>query len=548
MQPKLVALMLLAAAAAAVEMPPLVGQGAAPASKDPFAPLVSGQEPLIAPLPGMETPAAAPPEASAAPAAEEAALLQQAEGALGGGAAGSNGGASAAFEPAGALAAPQRSNFCECRRTPSLLPAAAAATRLHLTSPPPATRAASLISLLDPPPSFAMPPLSAAQQAAVPRLRAQRQGVGTVSVHRKGTPAAVRGRRSATCPTHTRAPLTAAAATGTWAALMRPGGPAAWGTCLTFFAHSLWVRGRGGKGEQGAGLKGSERMDVCNSPWRQPSSCTPTPPHLTRVPAALPEQLFRSSEACGACVRIWCVDSVCLDPLGERGQGAGWCSVTQRAGANRASAPPPLPPTHSSLRPPAHCSGQRDLHGGRLLPRVPRGRPAGGSARVCQPHGRGCEHLASAAGRVGARALRPAHRRWPGTRGGACGWTGQRCRRIYWPPVRRHRCLQRRRHQNAGEPQQQPHLPLPQLLKPQAAAARCVHQRHRHPTHPLRCAAAGPATGRVEPAYAELPVCLPSPPLPQARGSSTARPPPSCARRRLIWCWCRRRDSASPRG
>lgn len=31
--------------------------------------------------------------------------------------------------------------------------------------------------------------------------------------------------------------------------------------------------------------------------------------------AGLPEAVFQGGAACGACIRIWCVDSVCLDPL-----------------------------------------------------------------------------------------------------------------------------------------------------------------------------------------------------------------------------------------
>lgn len=49
---------------------------------------------------------------------------------------------------------------------------------------------------------------------------------------------------------------------------------------------------------------------------------TPTPPNNNAAPrpptpAGLPVPLFHEAELCGACVRMWCVDSVCTDALGE---------------------------------------------------------------------------------------------------------------------------------------------------------------------------------------------------------------------------------------
>lgn len=46
--------------------------------------------------------------------------------------------------------------------------------------------------------------------------------------------------------------------------------------------------------------------------WRPTEN--PSPP---TAPAGLPVSLFHEAELCGACVRVWCVDTVCNDALGE---------------------------------------------------------------------------------------------------------------------------------------------------------------------------------------------------------------------------------------
>jgi len=41
----------------------------------------------------------------------------------------------------------------------------------------------------------------------------------------------------------------------------------------------------------------------------------PHPDYFKDHFVSLPTTLYRSGELCGACVRMWCVDSVCTDAL-----------------------------------------------------------------------------------------------------------------------------------------------------------------------------------------------------------------------------------------
>lgn len=72
--------------------------------------------------------------------------------------------------------------------------------------------------------------------------------------------------------------------------------------------------------------------------------------------AGLPEAVFQGGAACGACIRIWCVDSVCLDPLSEL---AG-CPCAASAGVG-----PPAASAGAGACPPAcaalHPSSQQSL-------------------------------------------------------------------------------------------------------------------------------------------------------------------------------------------
>ncbi|KAI3434688.1 hypothetical protein D9Q98_002751 [Chlorella vulgaris] len=109
-----------------------------------------------------------------------------------------------------------------------------------LSAPPERSNFTQLISLLDPPPDFTLPPLSAQQQANLPRLQQLRQGLGTVGVRRN---------------------------VGNFDGADMACGM---GYLSNYFAAFF---------------------------------------------AGLPDALFQNGRLCGTCVRVWCVDSICLDPL-----------------------------------------------------------------------------------------------------------------------------------------------------------------------------------------------------------------------------------------
>jgi hypothetical protein len=56
-------------------------------------------------------------------------------------------------------------------------------------------------------------------------------------------------------------------------------------------------------------------------------------PSALRCGTGIPSELYRKGELCGACVRMWCVDSICENALGEPGSMQQATLVAVKAGA-----------------------------------------------------------------------------------------------------------------------------------------------------------------------------------------------------------------------
>ena len=62
-------------------------------------------------------------------------------------------------------------------------------------------------------------------------------------------------------------------------------------------------------------------------------TCAPGSPLCTACGTGIPSKLYRKGELCGACVRMWCVDSICENALGEPGSMQHATLVAVKAGA-----------------------------------------------------------------------------------------------------------------------------------------------------------------------------------------------------------------------
>ena len=81
----------------------------------------------------------------------------------------------------------------------------------------------------------------------------------------------------------------------------------------------------------------SSRTDQAAKAVGQPG-CLPPPvplalPSALRCGTGIPSELYRKGELCGACVRMWCVDSICENALGEPGSMQQATLVAVKAGA-----------------------------------------------------------------------------------------------------------------------------------------------------------------------------------------------------------------------
>lgn len=146
---------------------------------------------------------------------------------------------------------------------------------------------------------------------------------------------------------------------------------------------------------------------LCLATWHAFCSCSrcATPQRCRPSPcAALPAPLFGDGELCGACVRMFCVDSVCEDALGALGVGRSATAFVFSSSRVWLACGAPCAPERPHLSPltlspsPTHRSAQRDLYDRGLVPRVQRHRPARLRRRPGRAVQRGCRHLAQAAG------------------------------------------------------------------------------------------------------------------------------------------------------